>query len=97
MRETVGIDSGGVSSVAMRRSGSAGEESVRRANEQRFSERLGSQYEQYRQQRLANSESECRKMIADITTRLTQAGTPKSHPANSRTHHAPCHRGSSLR
>jgi len=52
---------------------------VRRANEQRFSERLGNQYEQYRQQRLANSESECRKMIADITTRLTQAGT--LHPA----------------
>ena len=47
---------------------------MRRANEQRFSERLGNQYEQYRQQRLANSESECRKMIADITTRLTQAG-----------------------
>jgi len=54
---------------------SAGEESVKKANEQRFSERLANQYEQYRQQRLANSESECRKMISDITTRLTQACT----------------------
>jgi hypothetical protein len=53
----------------------AGEEAIKRANEQRFSERLANQYEQYRQQRLANSESECRKMISDITTRLTQACT----------------------
>lgn len=49
-----------------------GEEGVKRANEQRFTERLMAQFEQYRQQRLANSESECRKMISDITTRLTQ-------------------------
>ncbi len=50
----------------------AGEEGVKRANEKRFSERLSAQFEQYRQQRLANSEAECRKLISDITTRLTQ-------------------------
>ena len=58
---------------------------MRRANEKRFTERLSAQFEQYRQQRLANSEAECRKLISDITTRLTQVSLSGDHgPARPR-------------
>ena len=52
--------------------GSAGDEAVKKANEQRFTERLDNRFAQLKQQRLASAESECRKMISDITARLTQ-------------------------
>ena len=53
-------------------SGSAGDEAVKKANEQRFTERLDNRFAQLKQQLLASAESECRKMISDITARLTQ-------------------------
>ena len=51
---------------------SAGDEAVKKASEQRFTERLDNRFVQVKQQRLASAESECRKMISDITARLTQ-------------------------
>lgn len=42
------------------------------ANEARFTERLEARFQQTRQQWLASTEAECRRLIAGITDRLTQ-------------------------
>ncbi|KAK9798122.1 hypothetical protein WJX73_001407 [Symbiochloris irregularis] len=49
-----------------------GDESVRKAHEARFTERLSSTYATQRKERLASAEVQCRKEIQSFTTHLTQ-------------------------
>ena len=58
----------------------AGDESVRRANEARFTERLGGSYASMRKERLASAEVLCRKQIQDFTGRLTQVCVLRPQP-----------------
>ena len=50
----------------------AGESSIKQANEQRFRDRVSSSYQLFRKERLATAELECRKLIQEATTQLTQ-------------------------
>ncbi|KAK9820375.1 hypothetical protein WJX72_009644 [[Myrmecia] bisecta] len=49
-----------------------GEESVRRANEQRFRDRTAHDFLQFKQGRLANAALECEKLITSVTNQLMQ-------------------------
>lgn len=58
--------------------GNAGDESVKKANEQRAKDRLMSDFKQFRDQRLAQAALECEKQLNAANTQLMQVG--QSYP-----------------
>ena len=51
---------------------SAGEESIRLANQQRYQERLQQSFQARRQERLASAEVACRRVISEHTAHISQ-------------------------